>query len=39
LADHPHLLVIEDDHFPLLARAGYHTVIGVGHDIPPQRPR
>lgn len=31
LADFPHVLVIEDDHFALLARASYATIIGADH--------
>lgn len=31
LADHPYVLVIEDDHFSLLSQAPYHSVIGPGH--------
>lgn len=31
LADHPHVLVIEDDHFSLLSTSGYHTLIPAGH--------
>ena len=31
LADYPHALVIEDDHFSLLARAEYATIIPDGH--------
>lgn len=27
LADHPHVLVVEDDHFSLLAPTGYHSII------------
>ncbi|MGF3057048.1 aminotransferase class I/II-fold pyridoxal phosphate-dependent enzyme [Microbacterium sp. YY-01] len=33
LAEHPHVLIIEDDHYSLLARSPYYTVI------PPQHPR
>jgi len=32
LADHPHVLVIEDDHFSLLSTSGYHTLIPAGHE-------
>lgn len=31
LADHPYVLVIEDDHFSLLSQAPYHSVIGPQH--------
>ena len=31
LADHPYVLVIEDDHFSLLSRAPYRSLIGPGH--------
>ncbi len=31
LADHPYVLVIEDDHFSLLSQAPYHSVIGPAH--------
>lgn len=31
LAAHPHVLVIEDDHFSMLARSSYHTLIGRSH--------
>lgn len=30
LAEHPYVLVIEDDHFSLLSRAALHSVIGPG---------
>ncbi|OZD48511.1 transcriptional regulator PtsJ [Rhodococcus sp. 06-1477-1B] len=30
LAEHPYVLVIEDDHFSLLSRAPLHSVIGAG---------
>lgn len=30
-ADHPHVLIIEDDHFSLLAHSPYRTVIPEGH--------
>ena len=31
LADHPYVLLIEDDHFSMLATARYQTLIGQGH--------
>ena len=31
LADHPHVLVIEDDHFSALARTPYRSIIPDGH--------
>ena len=31
LADHPYVLIIEDDHFSLLSRSPYHSLIGPGH--------
>lgn len=31
LADHPYVLVIEDDHFSLLSTQPYHSVIGDDH--------
>ncbi|PZU46159.1 MAG: transcriptional regulator PtsJ [Microbacterium sp.] len=31
LAEHPYVLVIEDDHFSLLSQAPYHSVIGREH--------
>ncbi|ALX66990.1 GntR family transcriptional regulator [Microbacterium sp. XT11] len=31
LADHPYVLVIEDDHFSLLSRRAYEGLIGPGH--------
>jgi DNA-binding transcriptional MocR family regulator len=31
LADHPYVLVIEDDHFSLLSRRPYESLIGPGH--------
>ncbi|SEM24024.1 aminotransferase class I/II-fold pyridoxal phosphate-dependent enzyme [Nonomuraea pusilla] len=31
LAEHPYVLVIEDDHFSLLSSSAYHTVIGPAH--------
>lgn len=31
LADHPYVLVIEDDHFSLLSQQPYHSVIGPTH--------
>ena len=31
LADHPYVLVIEDDHFSLLSRERFHSLIGPGH--------
>lgn len=31
LADHPYVLVIEDDHFSMLSRKPYHSLIGPGH--------
>lgn len=31
LADHPYVLVIEDDHFSLLSSRPFHSVIGPGH--------
>lgn len=32
LADHPHVLVIEDDHFSMLSTSGYHSLIPAGHE-------
>ncbi|WJJ14598.1 aminotransferase class I/II-fold pyridoxal phosphate-dependent enzyme (plasmid) [Prescottella equi] len=32
LADHPHVLVIEDDHFSLLCQARYHSIISRTHQ-------
>ncbi|WP_159498647.1 aminotransferase class I/II-fold pyridoxal phosphate-dependent enzyme [Microbacterium sp. 18062] len=32
LADHPYVLVIEDDHFSLLSSQPYHSIIGVEHQ-------
>lgn len=32
LAEHPYVLVIEDDHFSLLSRAPLHTVVGPAHE-------
>lgn len=32
LADHPYVLVIEDDHFSLLSTADYQTIIGAGQQ-------
>ncbi|RTL65366.1 aminotransferase class I/II-fold pyridoxal phosphate-dependent enzyme [Pseudonocardia sp. N23] len=32
LADHPHVLVIEDDHFSLLSTCRYHTLIPADHE-------
>lgn len=31
LAEHPHVLVIEDDHFSMLSRRPYVSIIGPGH--------
>lgn len=31
LATHPYVLVIEDDHFSMLSRERYHSIIGEGH--------
>ncbi|WP_158864491.1 aminotransferase class I/II-fold pyridoxal phosphate-dependent enzyme [Leifsonia sp. AG29] len=31
LADHPYVLIIEDDHFSMLSRRGYETLIGPAH--------
>ncbi|GAA3902952.1 aminotransferase class I/II-fold pyridoxal phosphate-dependent enzyme [Microbacterium invictum] len=31
LADHPYVLVIEDDHFSMLSTRPYHSLIGPGH--------
>jgi len=31
-ADYPHVLVVEDDHFSLLAASPYHSVIPAGHE-------
>lgn len=31
LADHPYVLVVEDDHFSLLSRRPYHSLIGPEH--------
>lgn len=31
LADHPYVLVIEDDHFSLLSSQDYHSIIGPDH--------
>ncbi|WP_164233789.1 aminotransferase class I/II-fold pyridoxal phosphate-dependent enzyme [Microbacterium hydrocarbonoxydans] len=31
LADHPYVLVIEDDHFSMLSRRPYESLIGPGH--------
>ncbi|SFR76616.1 DNA-binding transcriptional regulator, MocR family, contains an aminotransferase domain [Agromyces sp. CF514] len=31
LAEHPYVLVIEDDHYSLLSRQPKHSMIGVGH--------
>lgn len=31
LADHPYVLVIEDDHFSMLSQRRYETLIGPGH--------
>ncbi|WP_374010388.1 aminotransferase class I/II-fold pyridoxal phosphate-dependent enzyme [Leifsonia sp. LS-T14] len=31
LADHPYVLVIEDDHFSMLSQRPYETLIGQGH--------
>lgn len=31
LRDHPYVMVIEDDHFSLLSRTAYHSVIGPHH--------
>lgn len=32
LADHPHVLVIEDDHFSLLSTSEYRTIIAAHHE-------
>ena len=32
LADHPYVLIIEDDHFSMLAQHPYETLIGPGHE-------
>ncbi len=32
LADHPYVLVIEDDHFSMLSRRPFHSVIGPDHQ-------
>ncbi|GGF29406.1 transcriptional regulator PtsJ [Microbacterium sorbitolivorans] len=32
LADHPYVLIIEDDHFSLLSRRPYASLIGPGHE-------
>ncbi|MGB4776981.1 aminotransferase class I/II-fold pyridoxal phosphate-dependent enzyme, partial [Microbacterium sp.] len=31
LADHPYVLVIEDDHYSMLSTRPYHSLIGPGH--------
>ncbi|MGL4254867.1 MAG: aminotransferase class I/II-fold pyridoxal phosphate-dependent enzyme [Microbacterium sp.] len=31
LAEHPYVLVIEDDHFSMLSRDPYHSIIAPGH--------
>ncbi|TDN92920.1 aminotransferase class I/II-fold pyridoxal phosphate-dependent enzyme [Microbacterium sp. BK668] len=31
LADHPYVLVVEDDHFAMLSGRPYHSLIGPGH--------
>jgi len=31
LAEHPYVLVIEDDHFSLLSRRPFHSIVGAGH--------
>ncbi|MCD1267358.1 aminotransferase class I/II-fold pyridoxal phosphate-dependent enzyme [Microbacterium sp. MEC084] len=31
LADHPYVLVIEDDYFSLLSRRPFHSIVGPGH--------
>ena len=31
LEQHPYVLVIEDDHFSMLSREPYHSIIGPGH--------
>ncbi|MFI8631996.1 aminotransferase class I/II-fold pyridoxal phosphate-dependent enzyme [Microbacterium sp. NPDC077663] len=31
LERHPYVLVIEDDHFSMLSREPYHSIIGAGH--------
>lgn len=31
LAEHPHVLVIEDDHFSMLASGEYHSIVPAGH--------
>src|SRR5690606_13332917 len=32
LADHPYVLIIEDDHFSLLSQSPYQSLIGPGHE-------
>lgn len=32
LAEYPHVLVIEDDHFSLVAQTGYHSIIAPNHQ-------
>jgi DNA-binding transcriptional MocR family regulator len=32
LVDHPHVLVIEDDHFSLLSQAHYHSIVPRNHQ-------
>ncbi|WP_420751340.1 aminotransferase class I/II-fold pyridoxal phosphate-dependent enzyme [Rhodococcus sp. O3] len=32
LADHPHVLIIEDDHFSLLSQVRYHSIISRAHQ-------
>lgn len=31
LAEHPYVLVIEDDHFSLLSERPFHSIVGAGH--------
>ncbi len=31
LADHPYVLIVEDDHFSMLSRTPYESLIGPGH--------
>ncbi|MCC4321346.1 MULTISPECIES: aminotransferase class I/II-fold pyridoxal phosphate-dependent enzyme [Streptomyces] len=32
LADHPYVLLIEDDHFSMLSTCDYNTIVGEGHQ-------
>lgn len=32
ITQHPHTLVIEDDHFSMLASGDYHTIVPAGHS-------